>query len=43
MMSPLAGKINPTTVAVLLLLVILLIATAFGSRYALHSVDRGGT
>jgi K+-sensing histidine kinase KdpD len=34
-MAPLAGEINPTTVAVLLLLVVLLIATAFGSRYAL--------
>jgi two-component system sensor histidine kinase KdpD len=34
-MAPLAGEVNPTTVALLLLLVILLIATAFGSRYAL--------
>jgi len=34
-MAPLAGEVHPTTVALLLLLVILLIATAFGSRYAL--------
>ena len=35
LLAPLAGEINPTTVALSLLLVILLIATALGSRYAL--------
>lgn len=36
-LAPLAGTINPTTVALILLLIILLIATILGSRYALAS------
>lgn len=36
-LSPLASDINPTTVALSLLLAILVIATVFGSRYALFA------